>query len=76
MSSPILRLVQQSDGRWIWTREEDYEAINLGWTGSTKHICGSLAARVKRPIIEEIAETIIRATGLQALVIGKEGVEA
>lgn len=75
-TAPRIRMTQQSDGRWIWTREEGSEAVNLGWTGSTKAIVGSLASRLRRPIIEVIAEAIRREFGCEVIVTGKDEVEA
>jgi hypothetical protein len=73
---PRIRMTQQSDGRWIWTREEGAEAVNLGWTAPTKAIVGSLAARMKRPMVEVIAAAIRREYGTDVTVTGTEGVEA
>jgi hypothetical protein len=70
---PRIRMTQQSDGRWIWTREEGAEAVNLGWIAPTKAIVGSLAARMKRPMVEVLAAAIRREYGTDVTVTGKEG---
>ena len=78
-ASPRIRITQQSDGRWIWTREDGSDGapkeVNLGWTGATRAIVGSHAARLKRPLIEVIAAAIRREYGTDVIVTTKEGVE-
>jgi hypothetical protein len=74
-SAPRIRMTQQSDGRWIWIREEGAEAINLGWIAPTKAIVGSLVSRMKRPMVEVLAAAIRREYGTDVTVEGREGAE-